>query len=717
MHLSIVLILLGSWMNSGQVVADFTINSIGLLSGTSTRLSKGEELRLRCIADIARTTGLELSSIMFFYKDDRLIYNVTTTKDRETYTISRARVSDTGFYRCRIVAQGKEKKSKELQIKVSGLLAPDMNVSKTEVTEGEEITVRCDVPDEDPPMQFIFYKTSLGGSIPGQEVKEEKTRHSNEKYAEYQFEIKEGEAILHFECTVKLMNIPEDTSPPSRRQTVTVSEPFGKPNINIKPSNNFTEGKVMEVTCSVRTSHLLQEKVVLYLQKGNQLLNSSTSETLTYSKMATVDDIGNYSCKAEGTKASKTTSTMVRVDELFPKPRLEPTQRDINEGESLFLKCYVPGLPIKDSDVLNFYFRVKGQRYMATGGRFFRDVTERDSGEYTCEVTISNITKTSNPVPVRVYAPVSKPILKHIVKGNKMVVLGDTLTLTCMSLVGTPPIRYTLYRGNEYLGSVEMRSRMEAIFTVNATKPDDLGQYRCHSSNQNKKVVDMYSDFVNVTVITPVGDVDLLVIPKNGEVEEGAVLALVCRAKSGTLPITFWFYVQRVSDLLLHSVNKTDNMHAEHQVTSFAKEKEGRYFCVASNMANKSMQSTSTEVKAVLATWKKGVIGVFICLIIVAAIGIIVYLYMDKKKKGKMISTDSSRTEKSSDSHKKPVVDLRSENEYIAGSPQNEEELHILKTDENIGNSQQNHDVEYTEADGSPPEPQQDTTENNLNKL
>lgn len=38
---------------------------------------------------------------------------------------------------------------------------------------------------------------------------------------------------------------------------------------------------------------------------------------------------------------------------------------------------------------------------------------------------------------------------------------------------------------------------------------------------------------------------------------------------------------------------------------------------------------------AVLATWKKVVIGTFVALIILAAIAICAYLHTDKKKKGK----------------------------------------------------------------------------------
>lgn len=91
------------------------------------------------------------------------------------------------------------------------------------------------------------------------------------------------------------------------------TEPFSTPTITVRPSNNFTEGAVMEVTCTVQKSYRRSEVVSITLQKGNQILNASNSERLTYSQVATVSDMGNYTCKAEGRTASKTTSAMVKV--------------------------------------------------------------------------------------------------------------------------------------------------------------------------------------------------------------------------------------------------------------------------------------------------------------------------------------------------------------------------------------------------------------------
>lgn len=98
-------------------------------------------------------------------------------------------------------------------------------------------------------------------------------------------------------------------------------------------------------------------------------------------------------------------------------------------------------------------------------------------------------------------APVAKPELKQIVKGNKMVVLGDTLTLTCRSPSGTPPIVYTLSREGEQIGRKEIPDNSEAVFMVNTTKLHDLGQYQCGAYNRNAKS-NAVSDALIVTVIS-----------------------------------------------------------------------------------------------------------------------------------------------------------------------------------------------------------------------
>ncbi|XP_075034078.1 platelet endothelial cell adhesion molecule isoform X2 [Mixophyes fleayi] len=692
MYLSIVLLISGLWSIHGQQF-DFTINSIELSAIPSTKLTNGQKLELKCLVDFARSTNFELESTISFYKDDILIHNVTTTRQQEIYTIQKARVSNTGLYKCQVSVKGREKKSKELEVKVTKLSPPSIYVSKTEAREGDEVIVKCEALEEEPPMKFSFHKF-MQDEI---EIKETKTKISKFNFAEAKFELKEGENILKFKCDVKLVVIDEETSERSKSKTVTALAPFTTPKIEVLPSLNFTEGINMSVKCSIQR---LPEEVTITLQKDSHIVNSSTTETLSYFQFATVKDMGNYTCKAEGQRVSKSSSVIIKVAELFPRPRLTMQNYSknpfINEGDKLSLECSVSDLPPEVSNKLEYYFIVnKGVKRLVKKGEKF-NLTAKESGVYLCELTISNITKTSDSVQIQVYAPVTKLHLKQIIKDNRMVVPGDTLELSCRSQSGTPPITYSLYRGKKHL-QTKFLEKMEARFLVNVTKPNDSGQYQCQAFNRNEKSNES-SNIVNITVIIPVEDVNLTIIPTNGEVEEGAELTLICNVKNGTLPINFQFYVKKGSEILLHNVTKNDQPHTSFEVPSFSKTGDGAYFCVASNRANKSIKSTFMEVKAILATWKKGIIGSFIFLIIVAAVAIVLYFYLDKKKKGKDIYNDKRTSKAVNSSTEKSDVEMKTGNLYV-------------------GNNEQNHDGEYTEVDDPSPHVHEDAVESNVNRI
>ncbi|XP_063816859.1 platelet endothelial cell adhesion molecule isoform X2 [Pseudophryne corroboree] len=692
---------------------DFTINNIVLSAIPSTKLTNGEKLQLKCLVSFGWTTHFVLNSTISFHKGDRVIHHVTTQKEQEIYTIQKSRVSHTGHYYCKVSAEGKDKKSDELIVKVTKLSAPSITVSKNETSEGEEVAVTCEALEEEPPMLFSFYKTNQDEK----KKKDQKTKvSSDKKFANVTFEIKAGENILNFECGVNLVGIDEE-SPRSKQQTVTVLAPFTTPKIEVFPSNNFTEGKDMLVECSIQRR---PGEVTLTLQKGNHIVHISKTDKLSYNQFATVNDMGNYTCKAEGRRVSKSSTVLIIITELFPRPSLilntYSKNMYIEERDQLSLECSVSDLSPEVSNKEESYFIVhKGVKtYVKKGEKLQLTAEEKNSGSYFCELTISNITKTSDPVLIQVYAPVTKPNLKHIIKGNSMVVPGDTLELACQSQYGTPPIKYSLYLGNKLLETKMVDNNMEAKFLVNVTKPNDSGQYRCHAANRNEKSKE-YSNTVNITVIIPVEDVSLTIIPTNGEVEEGAELSLVCIVNNGTLPINFRFYVRKEIDILLHNVTIANQMHTSFQVQSFSHKEEGAYFCIASNRANKGIKSRSMEAKAVLASWKKGIISAVTVLIIVAAVAIVLYLYLDKVKKDKDMSIDNRTAKAINSSNEKSAVEMKTGNLYV-GSIQNEDELHILKTaEENLGNNEQNHGEEYTEVDDPTPHPHEDAVETNIN--
>ena len=55
-----------------------------------------------------------------FYKDDVLVYNVSSGEHTESYVIPQARVFHSGKYKCTVILNNKEKTTDEYQVKVNG---------------------------------------------------------------------------------------------------------------------------------------------------------------------------------------------------------------------------------------------------------------------------------------------------------------------------------------------------------------------------------------------------------------------------------------------------------------------------------------------------------------------------------------------------------------------------------------------------------------------
>ncbi|XP_069807842.1 platelet endothelial cell adhesion molecule isoform X2 [Dendropsophus ebraccatus] len=710
MFLPIVVTVLGLWSVGGQA-SDFTINTIELKVLPSTKLKIGDRLELQCVVQVAKTTDLELNSTFTFYMEDVNVYTNSSTGDKVSYIVPKARGSHTGKYRCDVSVEGRRKRSDEVGIEVTGLSSPLINVSKIQTSEGEDVTVRCEAEEEWTYKVFTFYKINHKGE-------EKKDKRTVESHGEANFMVREGDEILQFKCEVYLL-VTRETSPQSSMRTVTVVAQFSKPRIEVLPSLNFTEGQNMSVRCSVQMAPKHSEDMKLTLQKEGNIIDSSTTSTLSYYRVATVNDMGNYTCKVESIRTSKSSSSTITIIELFSRPKLTlqrgSKNQFIQEEETIVLQCLVEGLAPKDANNLDYKFLGAGRIFTRKGGRFYMTAAERYSGSYVCEVTISNITKQSEPLDVQIYAPVKNPVLTHIMRSNKTVVLGDELELTCKVQSGTPPITYSLLRGNGTLTQTIINEDTEARFVVKSSKSHDLGQYRCQATNRNTKSSDKYSNIVNVTVIIPISNVHLKIIPENGDVEEGAELSLICMVEDGTLPINYLFYRKKGSEILLKNMTDVKKLHADTQVLKFNKQEDGIYFCTATNGARKEVRSNSEEARAVLASWKKGVIGTFVFLIILAAIVICAYLHMDKKKKGKDITPKKNRSSKPvTANNEKPAGEMK-DGEGFYGNVKNEDELQILKTgEENPGNNQQNHEEEQTEADS--PDAPPDASEDNVNR-
>ncbi|XP_032066420.1 platelet endothelial cell adhesion molecule isoform X2 [Thamnophis elegans] len=662
----------------------FTINKVSLQAFPQNEVRNGDSLILNCSVDISKNEHFRLNYTFSFFKNGDLLFTNMVEQDSAQYTISQARFSSSGYYDCSLSVEEKKKSSAPLTIKVEGIVKPILSVQKTEVMEGENVLLRCEVPEEKPPFYFTFYKTAQSANG----VVHERRRTSQyENFVELEFPIDAGDRILYFECAVQMNSMTgSQTSERSNRTIVTVTQPFRVPEITINPPQNITEGDKICITCSTVMNILLhQDQTEIILQKNKTILNSTKGrENLMYCKVVKMEDNGNYICKVEHGSVSKINKKELVVAELFSKPMLVVNKTKWDENSIVEIHCQVNG------SMLISLSLIKDNKILVNSSIYRTKLHVSDSGSYICRAEINNISKESDPVFLHVYAPVSLPVLSQ--PFSQVAVLEKFFVLQCYSRFGTLPITYSLYRGNINIRQIVTEENVPANFTVKASSIHESGQYRCHANNGHS--LSQQSKRLNVTIIAPVANITFERKPQEN-IEDGNELLFFCSVESGSFPIEFHFFKENDGKSLRHFIENKKRTVIWHR-ESFASQDEGSYFCRADNQAKSFVESQKILVKVVMASWKKGLIVTTILLIFLAAIITIIWLNCRLKAKAKTISTELAVSKRGTNS-----VDGK-----LTTGHNNEEEFYY-------GSDLEAPEVEYTEVQVSVPDPHRAPVMNN----
>ncbi|XP_041434266.1 platelet endothelial cell adhesion molecule isoform X2 [Xenopus laevis] len=562
MNLSLFFLSLG-WRILYAQDTSFSIYNAQLSANPSATLKNGNNMSVTCSVEIAKreTKSFELTPQYLFFKNNQLIYNVTSNNLNVTYNLSPARVSKSGQYSCEVIVKGKRKSSNKLIIDVTGLSKPTVSVSTNSTKEGQTIIVTCHAPEgEEPPFYFTFYKIKTKSN---KHMEELGMLYSDKDSKSIDIHIEEGAHIVTFHCDVALINVPNSkASDLSDGKIVTVEEQFSTPRIEVLPSVNFTEGENITVMCSIQTSPSVSGKVDFFIQKDTHILNSSTTDTVSYFQLAKENHTGQYICKAEYEQTSKSSSVNVIVKELFKMPQLVSNikKSNINKGAILTLICKVPGMPPPSNHT---FFQLKDGKIYSKLQRLTMQVNEADSANYSCTITASSISKTSDPLDIRVYAPVSKPVLTHRNQSISMAVQGSTIDLRCKCDRGTLPITYSLLRDRKVLSTTTKTEDKAAMFQLFISEQQNSGQYQCRAYNLYDGPP-MFSNTINITVIT------VLATWKKG------LIVFVVLILVAAMAIFFYFYVERKKkgrETVL-AMNRTTAENSSNKEKSAATEKK-----------------------------------------------------------------------------------------------------------------------------------------------
>lgn len=665
----------------------FTINTIQMDSLPSWKVQNGHNLTLQCLVDISTTSKVRPQHLVLFYKDDVLVYNVSSREHIESFFIPQARVFHSGMYKCTAILNNKEKTTPEHEVLVIGVPNPTVTLDKKEVTEGGVVTVNCSVKEEKPPIYFKIEKVELDTKA----VKQKREKNSKQNSVQMDFPIEEQDHMLVFRCKATIMSgITLQTSEFTRSELVTVQESFSTPKFHVRPSGMIIEGDQVNIKCTVQVTHLVQEFPEIIIQKDKAIVaTSKRNHEAVYSVMAMVENSGRYTCKVESNRISKVSSIMVNITELFPKPKLEFSSSLLDQGNRLDLFCSVPGTPSA-----NFSIQ-KEDTVFSQDQNYSIIAREWDSGVYSCTAGIGKVVKRSDPVQINVCEMLSKPRIFHDAKAE--LIKGHAIAVSCQSINGTAPVTYSLLKARDVFHTLTVNSNHPVTFTDKPTK--DV-EYQCLADNCHSHP-QLFSEILRVKVIAAVNEVTLSILSST-EVQSGDEMVLRCSVKEGTGPITFQFYKEKDNRPFHETIlNETQAFWIEKQAS---KKQEGRYYCVASNRANFATSDTLT-VRVFLAPWKKGLIAVVVIGVIIATLIVAAKCYFLRKVRAKQKPVEMSR----------PAAPLLNSNSEKASDPNVEANSHYGYDD--VGNDAmkpinqnkdpQNMDVEYTEVEVSPPEPHQ----------
>lgn len=605
------------------------IKDITLSIEPSTDVTRNTTVTLRCRATVSSSGQDTLSRQYIIYKDSDPIYTQTSSTSEDLlYHLPKARVSDIGKYWCQINILGKERTSQAKKLTVTGLSKPELHLNKHKVSEGEGVTAWCTAPGETGNLYFYFYE-------------------DNKELAEMGLNSSQAETMLQFssagihniKCSYTVQTrLDSVKSVESNTITVSVTElpvtvVLKIVHQNKTEQNKIYEGDQLDISCTINNSMHNSGNSQLFLTQGEELLKTG-STSISHSKVALAKD-QKFECTLDMGNIRKVDTKMVSVTELFSVPILTMSPAEVFQREYMKLTCKSETFAserIRKEELTYSLHPPDSPLYPRVSGEFYGKALLNDFN-YTCVAQAKGIVKYSQTLTVRPKVSVSNP--RILVVGK--VILGQPFMILCQSDIGSLPINYTLLKNYNILNTTTVNLPSErALFTATITKTDEINKFMCEAKNNHKN--EQLSRNLYATVIEPLSNLTLTVIPNITEISEGNHLFLICGVR-GSPPVTFKWY-RKDSEHPLHVTTSNQN-NSNYQVASLSKEDSGMYYCEAVNSAN-TIHSDPVIIEVRLALWKKALIG-GACLLLVAVLVLVAVLYFRSKRGRETYSPPASQ--------------------------------------------------------------------------
>ncbi|XP_075895571.1 Fc receptor-like protein 5 [Nelusetta ayraudi] len=327
------------------------------------------------------------------------------------------------------------------------------------------------------------------------------------------------------------------------------------------PSVAFV-GDIISFKCSLSTYPENELFFLKLIRKGNRdkILGEYTSlygDAAEFPRIIKLADDGNLQCMATAQNNSNIQPTVskdhyLKVIEEVKDPEIDIVSGSavLFEGELLELHCSVKrGTYVFYEWLVNS--RPVSPSSLHQGHVYIRRTSPQDSGSYVCIASnvVNNLDDTlvhaanSSEVVITVKAVVSKPEISFAVlkKGPR----NYSVTITCQSSEGTPPIAFSLYNSTQLVANVTADDRY-ATFKVPLVFSRHMGWFACQANNGNRIA---YSERIPIEIVPVGGPVTMSYEYDIGENYAVIGLRLYCQAAKGSHLRYQWF----LDEMLLHN--------------------------------------------------------------------------------------------------------------------------------------------------------------------
>nr|XP_002122169.1 myosin light chain kinase, smooth muscle isoform X2 [Ciona intestinalis] len=480
----------------------------------------------------------------------------------------------------------------------SNFVAPTFTrrLSSTQVLEGEELLLQCDVAGEPEP-DLLWLRNGREVGIDEDEV------FTSYRNGTARLRLRDVQVNHAGEYICKARN-EAGAIQCSSRVTVKAKPVHIRPRFTKSPGDaRVTEGDTLILEAGVEGSPLPE---ILWSLDGEEVSHGETSFENNVAKLIIrkidTSHSGQYMCNALNTAGEDSVACRVRVKQKkrdIP-PEFTAPLSDVKskEGDDVCLRCMVTGIPeptvqwMYNDEVLEAEEGLEIIFHEGVAALTLEQATNEDTGVYTCvavngegrATTTCQVAVTAAPKVEKKSVPTSAPKFATTFDEYIRAQDGDKLVLEC-SVTGHPEPEVTWSLNDQSVPNTTASFKNGiAKLTIDPVSSTHSGHVKCSIQNTAGKANHEARVYVRSKRVAPTFEKEL---PESIVVNEGEEACFECQVRGHPQPRVTWSRDGRSLSVLSTETSYEDGK-ASVRIRKAGTREGGRYTCTARNLSGEA---------------------------------------------------------------------------------------------------------------------------------